>query len=293
MSELQLSAKFQYQELLIDSDQTQLSQSSGYTSKNWPHLTFADRNLNPAALKVISAEVPVVFDTLLEGSNTFLVTAILLGLPVIAPIQITAGNYTVTELTDEIETQLNAVFPGWTITWNDMTQKFTFNHSAGDFTFDFSPIGGTLRTNLHKFLGFAKDSINTSSGNTLVSSNVANPSGPFYLYLNSRLVGQDIKTLVQNNGDNVAETQICRVPINAQRGGIIFYTDPTINNYFDMIQGYKFQDIDLYFTLESAYGYQVVDFKGLSFSVKIALLTYREGGSSIMAKPGNSRFAGT
>ncbi len=290
MSELQLSSKLQYQELLTDSSQALLSQTSDFSPKNWPRIVYEDRNLNPAGIKVISAEIPVVFDTLLEGSNRLKVTANVLGVDLTLPLYITPGNYNVDELISELTSQLNILSPGWVITWNDQVQKFTFSH-PNPFTFDFTPIEN-LKTSLYKFLGFEKDGIYSSSG-TLTSVNVANPSGPLYLYLNSKQLGQEINALVQDNNENSAATQICRIPINVQRGSVIFYSDPTPNNFFDFTPGFRFQSIDLYFTIESAYGYQVVDFKGSSFSVKVALLTYRGGGSNIMAKPTNSRFAGS
>lgn len=290
MSELQLSSKLQYQELLIDSSQAISAETSGYSAKNWPRLLFEDQQLNPAGLKVVSAEIPFVFDTLLEESNRMLVTAIVLGVPITFPLYITPGNYTVDELIVEVLAQLNNLVAGWTMTWDDKTQKFTFGHTS-NFTFDFRPIE-TLKTSLYNFLGFEKNGVYTSSGNTLTSANIANPSGPFYLYLNSRNLGQQVKAITPIGVTVDAQVQICRIPINVQRGAVIFYTDPTPNNFFDFVEGFKFQSIDLYFTIDSAYGQQVVDFKGLPFSVKIGLLTYREGGSSILAKPSSSRFAG-
>lgn len=290
MSELQLSSKFQYQELYIDSSQTDVGESSVTSSKNWPRLNFEDRQLNPAGLKVVGVEVPFVFDTILAQNNHLKLTCLVLGSPVTTDVFITPGNYNVNELIVELELQFNNISAGWVITWNDLTQKLTFEH-IGDFTIDFTAID-LLKTNLYKFLGFEKDSVNISSGSTLTSTGIANPSGPFYIYLNSSNMGQEINALVQQNSSNAPATHICRIPLNVQRGSVIYYNDPTPLNFFDFIPGTKFQHIDLYFTIESAYGYQVVDFKGLSFSVKIAMLTYRSGGSSIMARPSNSRFAG-
>ena len=290
MSELQLSAKLKYQELLVDSSQTTRTEDSSYSPLNWPRMNYEDRLLNPAGIKVISAEIPVVFDTVLEESNRFLVTVQQLGFPVQFPVYITPGNYNVDELIVEMLNALNGISAGWTITWSDLRQQFTFQHTDV-FTFDFRPISN-LQTLMYKFMGFEKNSVNFSSGTSLTSTRVANPSGPAYLYLNSRNLGQEVNALVQNNDDNSASLQICRIPIDVQRGGFIFYRDPTPDNYFDFTPGFKFQNIDLFLSIESAYGYQVVDLKGLSFSVKVALLTYRGGGSNMMARPSNSMFAG-
>jgi hypothetical protein len=293
MSELQVSNKFQYQELLLDSSLATLSYSSTFSSLNWPKFTFENRTLNPAAIKVVSAEIPFVFDTLCEGCNVLLVNNL--------PVQISAGNYSLDGLITELQTKLSGIpnYPpsipatttSMTVTYNDQTMKFTLTNNE-PFTIDFRDIGevGTLKNTLYKMMGFNKE-LYSSDGNSLTSVNVPNPSGPWYIRMNSDTIGRQLKCLLQDNNLNLNDSVLCRIPINTQRKGLICYNDSNINNFYDFVQGLSFQNMDIYFTIEDGYGERIIDFKGLSFSVRIGLLTYREGGSNISTRPSNSRYA--
>ena len=260
MADTALSTRFQYTELLVDSAYAALSGYSGISAKNWPLISFENRNFRPAGIKVISAELPFVFDTLLAGFNSFIVND--------TRVYITPGTYDITEMLTELNTKL--VDFNITVLWSDFNQKFTFyGTSAYTIRFDNVKLGSdtnTVKTAIYKFLGFDKafyDVATPTDGDYVITSpNVALPSGPYYLYLNSEKIGQEVKALVQDiNGTNLSSTQICRIPLNVQRGSLLTYTDPDSSLFFDFVPGFLLQNFDLYFTIEDDRGFTVVDFK--------------------------------
>ena len=80
------------------------------------------------------------------------------------PIILTPGNYNVTQLAAEIQTQLNAASSGltWNVTYNTKTNRFTYVKSGGTvvrFEFD-------LSKSANRILGFLSDFTFTSNTET-------------------------------------------------------------------------------------------------------------------------------
>jgi hypothetical protein len=95
-------------------------------------------------------------------------------------ITITAGNYSASELVTAIQTALDAIAAGWTVSYNTKTGKFSFSTSGNSFGFNAS--GST--SILHNLMGYDQTTY-TASTATKTSTNVADLSGPKYLYLKS------------------------------------------------------------------------------------------------------------
>ena len=72
----------------------------------------------------------------------------------------------------------------------------------------------------------------TSATALIVAPNAASVTGPNYIYLNSMKLGQLTNLYLPqgavNLGGGNAGTQIAKIPVNVQPGGIIFWQDPGI-----------------------------------------------------------------
>lgn len=259
------------------------SDPGGLLKYSWPLYYFTSRQDTVAAFKIIQAEIPFVFDVINSDNNTFTFTDN--GTPY--TITITPGTYTGTSLAAELQTQLSAVSPGFTVVFNSTTIKFDFNRTgAGDWSLYFPD-----RKSAYSFLGFVPLVDYTNSGNsTITSATIAQVSGPYYLYINSRKIGSLINfNLSDQNPQGGSGPQVCRIPINVQHGSVIFYTDPDPGKYFDFFAGQQFDSFDFYLTLGSDQHQVPIDMKGSPWSLKVALLTYRKASVDIYKKPGLNR----
>lgn len=96
-------------------------------------------------------------------------------------ITVTAGNYSASELVTSIQTSLDAISAGaWTISYDTKTGKFSFSTSATSFGLDATASNSIL----HNLMGFDKTTYAASTA-TKTSTNVADLSGPKYIYLKS------------------------------------------------------------------------------------------------------------
>jgi hypothetical protein len=91
--------------------------------------------------------------------------------------------------------------------------------------------------------------------------------------------------LCDGSPDSVGTPQVARVPINVQKGSVIFYTDPTPDRFFDFFAGPKFEVFDLYWTVGSDQEQRPLDMQGVPWSVKFGFLAYRQATSDLRVKP--------
>lgn len=223
MGDFGLNQTLEYVELCLDSWDC-ISRGGGQDAilgtYNWPQFHFSSRKLNVAALKVLQAEIPFVFDVITEFNNTFTYTAA--GTPY--TITIPKGTYTGPTLATQLQTLMAAVTVGFLVTWNSSTLKLTFtypNASAWSLTFAsrltaYSPLGFTVGTYSA-----------TGAGSKITSNSVSQVTGPYYLYINSNQIGSLVNfNLADGSITGGIGPEICRIPINVQYGSVIFYTDP-------------------------------------------------------------------
>jgi hypothetical protein len=146
---------------------------------------------------------------------------------------------------------------------------------------------------LKDILGFNDTVVNSEvlAPYTLQSQKIATVTGPSYLFINSKSIGQTVRAISNNlsGGRPVAINQIAKIPINVQPGGFIFFEDPNPQNYYDFREGTKFNGFDLYLSFADA-DETPIDLNQQSFSVTISLLQYRRGGQNMTVMPTNNSF---
>jgi len=275
-----LSAKYDYYEFELDSLDYSSPQAAGITALNWP--TFEVGGTQPlsnvVALKVIQAEIPFTYYVFTSTNGTFVLDEIAGGGPV--NVTIAPGNYTISEMLVELKTKLDAASPNthtYTVTYDDKIQKITIVSSdAGGFSLTFGSVTSTDNgsTNPRLYLGFP-GGVTSSTADTLVAPNAVLLSGPNYLYINSVRHGQLTNNLLPRGAARRGNQsyQLCRVPVNAGPGGVILYNDPNPEYWFNIGNSPTFSAIDLFFTLGNTS--TLVDFNGLSFSVKLGVLVLK------------------
>lgn len=290
MGDYGLNNALEYVELCVDSWDASASggQEFEYSTApvnqitySWPQYYFTSKKLQVAGFKILQAEIPFVYDTITPANNTFIYTAA--GVP--NTITIPVGTYTGPQLATQLQTLLGAVSAGFTVVWNSQLLKFVFTQALGitwSFTF-------TNRSTAYSPLGFLPSTTIfgvAAPGAQIVSPIIAQVSGPYYLYVNSRRIGSLINfNLTDGSVSKGIGPELCRIPVNVQHGSIIFYTDPDPNKYFDFFIGSQFDNIDFYLTLGSDQYQKPVDMKGSPWSLKIGLLCYRGAQSNLYEKP--------
>jgi len=73
---------------------------------------------------------------------------------------------------------------------------------------------------------------------------------------------------------------MAKIPVNVQSNGIIYWQDPDPEKYFDLEDLFNVADLDFYFTLGNSSN--VVEFNGLSFSIKLVVITNKAVSSNLV-----------
>lgn len=76
-----------------------------------------------------------------------------------------------------------------------------------------------------------------NSGNSIVSPNIINMTGPNYLYINSTRIGGQVDLYLPLGAaasDGSAGPQMAKVPVTCEPGGTIYWSDPDVNKWFNM-----------------------------------------------------------
>lgn len=292
MGDYGINNSLEYVELCLDSSIAQGSGNNGfingstqsvltpsrYIKYSWPNFSFTSKKFVVAALKILTAEIPFIWDVISTGNNRFVYdngTA--------RSIVITPGTYTGPQLATELQTRIQVFTPGFTVTWNSSLLKFVFvDPINNNFSMTFADINTPCRV-----MGFFPGlTVTAGFTGTIVSPAIAQVTGPYFLYLNSRKLGSLINVNTPD-GTQVENTILCRIPVTVNYGSIIFYNDHT-DKYLDFFIGNQFDNFDMYLTLGSD-GYQLpLDMKGATWSVKMGMLIYRTATSDLYEKPSRS-----
>ena len=271
-----LNPHYKYFEIVLDSLDASVATSTGNTALDWPTFQLATPVPNLAAVKVLEVQIPFSFYTINSSNNTFTLTDTTPLTNVV--ITIPVGNYNTTTLISTLTTQLNAAGSAgvYSVTYSGTTGLFTFvKTGAASFTFTFGGVGDLGATNPRFNMGFAAGA-NATASNTLTSPNVANVSGPNYLYLNSRAFGAQLSLLLPRGavqlGSGTAGPQLAKIPINVQPGGVIYWSDPDPQKWFTFEDLPLLPQFDLYITVGNNATPAVTLLNGLGFSVKLGLL---------------------
>jgi len=277
-----LDPSLQYIELLVDSTLATSTGKSGETSLDFPLFPFTQKSFLCAGIKILSAEIPFTYHVINSTNNWLLMNGV--------TVEIPPGTYNADTLATVIKAAAEAQTGGtWTITWDNVSLKYTFSWTDGFITLatlDFNPQQDYKE--LQDILGLSQLSYATTT--SFSSDKVASPMGPAYLHINSARIGRGIDALVPSVEDGVGSTveQICRVPINVNYSDFIFYEDQTYATFFDFKENTNFNGFDLYITLGASK--KPVKFNGLGFSVRLGLYVYRDASAPLQTRPGNRAF---
>lgn len=284
----ELSQTFEYIELCLDSWDATAAGGAAFEGSNspadqvkysWPQFYYTQKNLNIAAMKVISAEIPFVFDTVTTRNNTFIFTVN----GVQTTITIPTGTYTGVSLATQLQTLLAAVSASFLVTWSSTTLRFTFTFAGGAVEWGFI---FNSRQTAYSLLGFLPATTTVQTGNgPMLSPTAASPTGPYYMYLNSRTLGSLINFNLPDGAASGIGPEMARIPVSVNFGELIQYQDPDPEKYFDFFTGHQFSSFDFYLTLGSDQYQKPVDMKCVPWSLKLGLLVYRDASQNLGKRP--------
>lgn len=279
-----LNGCYEYNEFEIDSFDALQSNNTDYAITDWPRVYFGKPLDNIVAVKVLEATIPFTFYTINSTNNTFTLNETA---PVVTgTVTITPGTYyNINELATALQTALESLAGSgktYTVTYDDNTLKFTITVSSGTFTI--TPGSSQIAY----ILGLTPTGANASTATILVTPNVARRLGQPYLYLNSRSLGAAINLFL--NGDGIINAsgtgadgpQICMIPINAEFGENITYTDPDPQKWFYLGTQNMQGTLDFYLTHGTANERTPLAMNGAGFSLKLGLLQSKMTGNETL-----------
>lgn len=232
MGDYGLNQTFEYVELSLDSfdasssggDPNDPSIPANILKYSWPMYYFTTKQLNVAAFKILSAEIPFVYDVISNLNNQFIFTNN--GIP--NTITIPRGTYTGPQLAATLQVLFVAISPTMTVVWNSQYLKFEINHPAA-VPWSLQFMG---ETSPYAVMGFEPTTATSTfiyslpGAGTIVSESIAQVTGPYYLYINSRTQGSLVNFNLADGCPQPIGPQLCKVPVNVQFGSVIFYNDP-------------------------------------------------------------------
>ena len=247
---------------------------------SWPKFYWTYKAPRIMAIKIISAEIPNVWDVINTNNNTLVYTYN--GVP--TTITIATGTFTGAQIATALQTAISAVTAGFTVTYDATLLKFTFTQTVAALAWS---ISFPTINSLYSIVGFLAGSSQggTGAGTSTISSIVAQVNGPNYLYLNSRTFGPQVNfNLTEDAVGGNGGPQICRIPINAARNAVVLYVNPNAQDFFDCFAE-SVNQFDLYLTLGPDQTQTPLDMKGVSWSVKFGFLSQRQVAEDLYHKP--------
>jgi hypothetical protein len=172
-------------------------------------------------------------------------------------VTVTPGIYTADELATELQAQMNASMPGFTITYDSKTLKFTWANAA---TFEIL-ISGSIS----KFIGIIADS---GIVTTFVGQGAIDIGGPNYLFIKSDTL---VRPKVYKPYNNAAQSNIIyKVPIATGPGTVI--SDKNIETSFALKYGSNQQILSIDLSLEDPDG-NIPDLNNINWSCTLIFET--------------------
>lgn len=277
-----LSDSLKYYEIELDSLDASSSAASGSAATDFPLFLLGGKAplSSIAAIKILEVQIPMTWyvfnDENTDNASTNLArwTVTLTGGATYYP-KLPVGNYTGGDtFATALQTAINAVVGGFTVTYSSQTQKLTF-FKTGGFSFTFGLPTNSGNKNIRLYTGFPGGTTN-SVGDTLVSPNVIQVSGPNYLYVNSLAIGNLTNLYLPqgavNLGGGNSGPQMAKIPVNASSGETIFWQDPDPQKWFDIEGLTTLNQIDFFLTLGNLTTQIPLRLNGLGFSLKLGVL---------------------
>lgn len=281
--------QFEYLELTLDSRNADAAAGSLWVGSSspqnqlkysWPKFYWTFKSPEIVAFKVVSVEIPNVYDFYSTVNNTFIYT--ISGVP--TTISVTPGLRTEDDIAADITTTVSAITPGFECSWNIGGGYFVFvqNVSAASWSLTFPN-----RNTMYSILGFVPGVTYSVAG--AIGSELDSPLRavlkPNYIHLNSRTLGPLINyNLTEDAQQAAGGPQIFKIPTNAFQT-VHFYNNPNTEKFFDF-KG-DLNQFDFYLT-PGADLYQIpLDMKGTSWSVTLGLLARRGAAPTLRGRKRN------
>ena len=206
-------------------------------------------------------------------------------------VTIPVGNYNAASLASILATALGSASANshtYTVTFagssstEPNTGVFTISSNAGStntFTLTFGSVNSPGNTNPRLWLGFNAGPNTSNASQVLVAPNVAQVTGPNYLYLNSQAIGGQVNMYLPKGAFNLGKgntgPQVAKIPVNVQPGGVIYWQDPDPQKWFDFETVQNLPPLDFYFTMGNTSAQTPLQLNGVSFSIKVGILKNR------------------
>jgi len=278
--------EFEYIELTVDTRNADAAAGSLWVGSSspldqlkysWPKFYWTFKNPEIVGFKVVSVEIPNVYDYYSTVNNTFIYT--ISGVP--TTITLTPGLRDEVAIAADLEATMSAITPGLTVQWEITSGLYFFTQtiSLANWSLTFPN-----RNTLYNILGFVPGSVNSVAGGIFssIGSTIRASLKPNYITLNSRTLGPLINyNLTEDAQQAGGGPQIFKIPTNSFQT-VHYYNNPNTEKFFDF-KG-ELNQFDLYLT-PPAELYQIpLDMKGTSWSVTFGLLARRGAAPSMRAK---------
>lgn len=296
-----MGSNLKYYEFELDSLDASQGANNSASAIDWPLFQIGGKKPleNIAAIKILEVQIPFTWYVFNSSNNTFIYQDVFIG-PITVSLPI--GNFTANQIVTNLENsinQYNALTNPlgivsqtnfiYTVTYDSTVQKFTIWNNDGIFSRKFSLTFGSAddqigNTNPALLLGFnpgANISLGAAASGTpfgsfLTAPNAMSVTGPNYLYINSARIGNLTDIYLPRGAGNLgggnAGPQMAKVPINVQPGGVIYWSDPNPDRWFDLENLSSLTEIDFFLTLGNTSAQTPLRLNGQPFSLKLGIL---------------------
>jgi len=291
---LEIKMVLKYLEFQLDSADSGQSYIGNVKKTDWPLFILGGKKPleNIAGFKIIEAQIPFSWYVVNRTNKTFVLTE-----DAQAPVTVTLveGNYNAADFGVMLELALRAASlrgDTYDVVYDAAPMKFKiYNDANADhpFSLTFGGGGDSGNANPRIVMGFNAGSIQSQTyevggpapnGNVLAAPNVCQVTGPNYVYVNSTSIGTLTDMYLPKGAVNLDKgnsgPQVTKIPVTVQPGGVIYWSDPDPEKYFDLENLANLSQIDFYLTLGNTSAMTPLELNGLSFSLKIGLLV-KEG----------------
>lgn len=220
----------------------------------------------PKTAKIVSISIPHVWYAITVENNEFDVNG--------STITIPSVNYTAQTLRTELETQIQTVLPGASVTFDSVTKKYTIEDAA-PFTLDFS-----VANSIGPALGFGTAVY--AASNSYTSPGVVNLSIDKYMHITSSLISGVDHGVITADGTVTSSNVLLEFAILGNFGDVIYYEPKGDDGIFN-IENSAFSEtisksiqpalMDLQFAIVSPTG-KTVDMNGHEWEMQIELSPY-------------------
>jgi hypothetical protein len=201
-------------------------------------------------LSVCSASIPVSFYNINDHNNVLYYK--LTADTEITEIVLTKGNYNVNTLL----TLLKSVLPAFTITYNIITNKYTFSHPTSNFSFYYNT---TYKSTCFHQIGF-KEYDQYSSARILENDRCINLSP-----IRNFLISCNYNTGNINKSNPYANNILCSIPLTSNINGVVnYFSDNFKSNLYTSVMN------TITITITDQDGLDI-DFNGVNWTMTLQL----------------------